>query len=589
VDTCALELTVPSDLPLRVLTHGGALTLAKTPTWSPSSNCLWFTVFREPVSRLVSALFYCRLQVNEKGMTSEVDPLCGAEHLDPRTASVREWAAHWGSYLFDELLQHPDLRPDILTQTQSGPHVAPPWYDMKQRLAGGDSIETAAGRANLEKVHNWLDTIDGSTSGPYGIIGLAEEWEETCALLDRGLPLRRGKWADVSETYKNEHGSEVYKDQEEAARDAARSDPVVLKALAADIQLYDHAVRIYKAQLQSATPPASSSVAQPGSSPADLEALPAPSSRVAVIIAADLRVPTEGAAEFFEQFNQQLSGTDVYVCTDREFEPVVRQLKSVVLTTYSEDDGGIPAHLLDSAHPERVRLIQWWRMKTCYGHVEQHAKAMGHEYAYIFKTRTDIKIHNSIMDFYERFVQPSEDSAALRAHIVSDWVFGGQPQVMGILATLYDTWRAYEGATHCKEYYPIDGKILMSSDWDAGVLVCLSYPAYAFDNATSVWARSERIEESVTESSPPKFESNMKALLHADRLSQRDSSSSLLCLCDSKADPNANLPFLSEKSVVLHLLANNVLVQGMDYLRPLLVRYDTPLTGPQKAKLQNPN
>lgn len=52
---------------LRVLQKGLALTLQLEPVWGPP--CRWLTLFRDPVTRLTSALFYCR--------RAPRDPLCG--------------------------------------------------------------------------------------------------------------------------------------------------------------------------------------------------------------------------------------------------------------------------------------------------------------------------------------------------------------------------------------------------------------------------------------------------------------------------------------------------------------------------------
>ena len=48
-------------------------------------RCVWLTVFREPLARLVSSLHYCRHK--------RFDPLCASADLEPRNATLREWAA----------------------------------------------------------------------------------------------------------------------------------------------------------------------------------------------------------------------------------------------------------------------------------------------------------------------------------------------------------------------------------------------------------------------------------------------------------------------------------------------------------------
>lgn len=53
-------------------------------------SCKWFVVFRHPISRLVSAYFYCKVIPN--------DPLCSSTIVQARTSSLQEFAEHWGNF-----------------------------------------------------------------------------------------------------------------------------------------------------------------------------------------------------------------------------------------------------------------------------------------------------------------------------------------------------------------------------------------------------------------------------------------------------------------------------------------------------------
>ena len=385
---------VSATVPMRVLTHGLATSLAHSAAWSVRAGCLWATAFRDPVARLVSALHYCRQQARTRPLDN-VDPLCAATHLDARNATLREWAAHWSDYLFLELLQHPALRAEVgrnapTSQNPQGAHVDPPWFDLKRWLRSWETKE--ARQSSLAAVLQRLDGTDGDTP-LFGIFGLVERWNETCALFDHAIPLHGTTWLAASAEAENTHGSEAWKAEELATLREARSDPVVLSHLATDLAIYAHAQSLFDAQLQrasntSAGPSlpalAASSGIENGTRTAAEESPTgdSPLSQIATIIAMDLRTTSTNESEFFQTFNAYTAGTDVYVCTDRAYEREVDLIANKILVAYAEDDGGIPPALL---HPKMARLIQWWRLRQCFTRLSRHSAARKHTYSFIFK------------------------------------------------------------------------------------------------------------------------------------------------------------------------------------------------------------
>eukprot|EP00966_Prymnesium_polylepis_P156687 3620433-Prymnesium_polylepis.1 len=57
-----------------------------------TSACLYVTMFREPTSRLVSSYIYCRRP------SIPNDVLCHLAGCSPRTATIEDWAEHWGRF-----------------------------------------------------------------------------------------------------------------------------------------------------------------------------------------------------------------------------------------------------------------------------------------------------------------------------------------------------------------------------------------------------------------------------------------------------------------------------------------------------------
>lgn len=72
-----------------VMTGGYPEALRHSPTLA-ENDCRWFTLFRHPISRLVSAYFYCR--------KCPGDVACASEVLNARNVDLITFAEHWGSF-----------------------------------------------------------------------------------------------------------------------------------------------------------------------------------------------------------------------------------------------------------------------------------------------------------------------------------------------------------------------------------------------------------------------------------------------------------------------------------------------------------
>lgn len=235
--------------------------LAFTPKYGSAGMgpCLWITISREPVARLISALFYCTY-----GKPS--DALCAMRQWQTtnrtyqashnRTGWVRDFALHWGNYLFRELLWHPDLMHKIRSRSDFDKSVGlrveektkcvqitrmegPPWLRLKQRMSGGDSLTTTSGQTNFQML---VDHLVGRNRARilYDLFGVLEMPSATATVLDLVLPLRTPDgWKRVFKRRLVSHGSKKWKADENAATAEARKDPVVLHAISADLKLYN--------------------------------------------------------------------------------------------------------------------------------------------------------------------------------------------------------------------------------------------------------------------------------------------------------------------------------------------------------------
>lgn len=227
----------------RVLYNGLVLSMAGYTPWQ-RSRCLYFTLFREPVSRLVSYKNYCSHNHFSK------DPLCG--HPGGAwfsAASPLEVAVFWGNYNLQNFLLHPDLTP--LRGNHTGPKAVVGktrftseqfWQRWRRELKGGDDPSTPEGASNLERVLNFLP-------GGFDFIGIVEEWDTSCEVFDCFLPLEKGTWAGLTVLHKDTHGKSTpaTKKAQQETLAAARAEPRVLEALSADISIYNAALALFRA------------------------------------------------------------------------------------------------------------------------------------------------------------------------------------------------------------------------------------------------------------------------------------------------------------------------------------------------------
>ena len=245
----------------RVVLNGLAPTVAGAPGWRRTDGCFWFTTFRDPTARMVSAMFYCRKQ--------SADPLCGGKSAAWfESATAAQMAKLWGNYGLTNLLLSAPLRPDVRYGNASGTRVGDrAWQRWRGDLRGGDDPSTAAGARNVALVVGALPAL-------YDALVVVERMDASLDVLDCVLPLSGGKtWKALTTTTRASHGSETYAADERRAAAAARRDPDVVRALAGDRRIYDAALaRFDEIRLELA--PRCPRLASASSPPAAMKATP---------------------------------------------------------------------------------------------------------------------------------------------------------------------------------------------------------------------------------------------------------------------------------------------------------------------------
>lgn len=248
-------------------------------------GCRWFTMFREPVERMVSALHHCRNRKPKAWI-----PLCGlnagegafsARPVDETSATLRQWAAHYGSYFYRQLLY--DMRLFERVGLRCRPNATAPLLPSiapTRRARGGGARECRYPKSWTELRDALGDAADGKSTPEARIlvkelvhsiengtrfvtVGLLERWEESARLFDAHVPLvappsvrtaralaRRPAVSSWRQVMQPASATTLAKRAREAADvEAARADPEVLAHLETDLKLYDAAKRLFERQL----------------------------------------------------------------------------------------------------------------------------------------------------------------------------------------------------------------------------------------------------------------------------------------------------------------------------------------------------
>lgn len=251
----------------RIATGGytGALRLSP----GLATSCKFFTVFRHPVHRLVSAYYYCR------SPRHNWDPLCASSMMDATRVGLVDFAEHWGNYAArqiamsfvpaDDVVRYVDeavgeSRPAMLNGVLV--ENIPSWFLLKLYLrhrylqsGGGGGGREEAGYHAAADVGAFND--DAALSGLMGsiqdllrdnftAIGVVEEFGTSMKLFDRAGVIPGKRWAATYRKLGAANKNEASETEGGAALRHALVSKDIKKFLRLDILLYDHAVAVFQ-------------------------------------------------------------------------------------------------------------------------------------------------------------------------------------------------------------------------------------------------------------------------------------------------------------------------------------------------------
>ena len=209
-------------------------------------KCRWFTLFRHPISRLISAYYYCK--------KSPSDRACGSSVVNANNVDIVTFAKHWGNYAMrqfalslvsvDDVLQY--IRTDAVSGTLPSFEKTPGWCLLKVYLDDqgrtSEKVENPGGA-----MYEMLQPVQDVLRDKY-TVGILEEFNTTLSLFNAALEVPDVDW---HEKYANEgirNKDTRYFEEEAAALEEAWTNSEIKKYMRLDLILYEHAVDVFHQQ-----------------------------------------------------------------------------------------------------------------------------------------------------------------------------------------------------------------------------------------------------------------------------------------------------------------------------------------------------
>eukprot|EP00752_Nemacystus_decipiens_P016383 g14645.t1 len=271
-----------SGKPWNVMTGGYTEALRRAP--AVDDSCRFLTLFRHPISRLVSAYFYCQ--------DLEADVACASNIVRARDVDLLTFAKHWSNFAVrqfalsmvpaDDVMAYvrtPEARALLPESIESVDDVAG-WYLMKMYLerpeadvrgvASGqqpqwgttavksrETEQTEEGEeeedANIPdaQMFDFLEPAQALLSNGYAAVGILEHWNTTLSLFDKALEMPEMDWQHDFQEEGRQNVDVRFEDLKAETLEKAWTDPELKRYLHLDLLLYEHAVAVFHEQARS--------------------------------------------------------------------------------------------------------------------------------------------------------------------------------------------------------------------------------------------------------------------------------------------------------------------------------------------------
>lgn len=222
-------------------------------------KCSWFTVFRHPVSRVVSAFFYCKFR--------PLDYLCASMRMPPEAHNdVTEFARHWGNFGLRQFAMSTVAHGDVIDYIEAedggnmtkigrgeesvGWYNTSGWYLMKMYL----NRKTKAGQQVVSDqdpdgaMRHMLKPVQNLLCKRYAAVGILEKFDATLSLFNAALAIPGMDWKQEFSARGIRNQEKTLLQEEKETLAAAWTDPELKRYISLDLLLYEHAVDVFHEQ-----------------------------------------------------------------------------------------------------------------------------------------------------------------------------------------------------------------------------------------------------------------------------------------------------------------------------------------------------
>ncbi|CAM9296736.1 unnamed protein product [Ectocarpus sp. 13 AM-2016] len=228
-------------------------------------GCQFFTLFRHPIARMVSAYFYCR--------SVSGDVACASEVVRAKDVDLLTFAKHWGNFALRQFalgfVPSDDVQEYIRTPEAQALHdfglqEVAGWYQLKLYLERPqEEDEAVSGQREAMTAHqdaaatpdaplyDLLQPAMDLIRDGYVAVGILEQWNTTLQLFDHALDMPVMNWEEQFAEGGKHHVDTVNKQLEIETLQQAWTDSELKKYMQLDLLLYEHAVDVFHQQARS--------------------------------------------------------------------------------------------------------------------------------------------------------------------------------------------------------------------------------------------------------------------------------------------------------------------------------------------------
>lgn len=201
--------------------------------------CKWFVMFRHPVSRLVSAYYYCQAR--------PIDVACASSIVKAKDVSLEDFARHWGNFAFRQLvLGFLPADPMLEFFGKKGPfREYPGWYRVKAYLNHQGSL---SGGDETTVMYDMLHDVWNLIRDQFDVVGILEEFHTSLTLLDRVLQIPNVNWTSSFSAIGVRNEDQRFARLKAETLESAWTNSDIKGYMTLDLLLYEHAVEVFKQQ-----------------------------------------------------------------------------------------------------------------------------------------------------------------------------------------------------------------------------------------------------------------------------------------------------------------------------------------------------